>query len=301
MVSTESKIKVLFDTDIGSDIDDAVALAYLLAQPRCDLVGITTVSGQPIVRAKLASALCKAAGVDVPIVPGIEHRLDGPTRQPNVQQAEVLPNWSHDAEFSDQGAVDFMAETVRNSPGEVVLLAVGPMTNIAKLFIEHPDVPALLKSLQLMCGRFTDRQHRAPNAEWNSHCDPAAAGVVYSTPLSNENQLHTSLGLDVTYDVVMDSSEVREYFKQPLLQPVLEMSEVWFNEREQLKFHDPLAAVTLFDETICGYEQGTATVIRRDGRDDGTMEWVADKSGPHRVGVTVDAARFFNSYFSVFS
>ena len=60
-------IKVLFDTDIGSDLDDAVALSYLLAEPRCDLLGITTVSGDVLMRAKLASVLCKAAQKDVPI------------------------------------------------------------------------------------------------------------------------------------------------------------------------------------------------------------------------------------------
>ena len=55
-------MKVLLDTDIGSDIDDAICLAYLLAHPDCDLVGITTVSGEPVKRAMLASAVCKAAG-----------------------------------------------------------------------------------------------------------------------------------------------------------------------------------------------------------------------------------------------
>ena len=64
--------KVLFDTDIGSDIDDAVALAYLLAQPECELLGITTVTGEAVRRAQLASALCLDAGKQVPIFPGQE-------------------------------------------------------------------------------------------------------------------------------------------------------------------------------------------------------------------------------------
>jgi inosine-uridine nucleoside N-ribohydrolase len=293
---TNDSIKIIFDTDIGSDIDDAVALAYLLAQPRCDLLGITTVSGQPIERAKLASAICKTAGQEIPIFLGNEDRLDGPTRQPRVQQASVLPNWDHETTFSDQTAVDFMAETIRKNPGEIVLLAVGPMTNVARLFTEHPDTAGLLKSLQLMLGRFTDIQPNAARSEWNVHCDPAAASVVYSTEAPN----HTSLGLDVTTQVTMDSNEVREHFQHPLLQPVLEMSAIWFDERPVLNFHDPLAAVALFDDSICGYESGTATVTRHDGRDDGVTEWSPDENGPHRVGVTVDAARFFDSYFGVF-
>jgi inosine-uridine nucleoside N-ribohydrolase len=289
-------IKVLFDTDIGSDIDDAVALAYLLAQPRCDLLGITTVSGQPIERAKLASAICKTAGADIPIIPGHEHRLDGPTRQPEVPQTSVLPNWEHDTRFSDQGAIDFMAETIRNNPNEVALLAVGPVTNVARLFNEHPDTASLLKSLHMMIGRFSDSRE-LPVSEWNAHCDPAAADVVYSTAAPS----HTSLGLDVTHQVVMDSGQVKTHFQHPVLKPVYEMSKVWFSARPELKFHDPLAAVTLFDESVCEYEQGTATVKCTDDRDDGETMWSPNAKGPHRVGKTVDAARFFDSYFSVFS
>ena len=66
-----NKKKILFDTDIGSDIDDAVCLSYLLANPQAEIVGITTVSGQPTERAELASCLCIAAGKpDIPIYPG---------------------------------------------------------------------------------------------------------------------------------------------------------------------------------------------------------------------------------------
>ena len=63
-------MKVLLDTDIGSDIDDAICLAYLLAKPECELLGITTVSGEPEKRAMLASAICRTAGRDIPIFPG---------------------------------------------------------------------------------------------------------------------------------------------------------------------------------------------------------------------------------------
>ncbi len=289
-------IKVILDTDIGSDIDDAVALAYLLAQPRCDLLGITTVSGQPVERAKLASAICKTAGRDVPIIPGYEDRLNGPTRQPEVPQTSVLPNWDHDTEFGDQDAVEFMAETIRNNPHEVALLAVGPMTNVARLFTKHPDTASLLKSLHMMIGRFSD-DSGLPTSEWNAHCDPAAADVIYKIAAPH----HTSIGLDVTHQVVMDSSQVKEHFQHPLLKPVYEMSEVWFSARDELKFHDPLAAVALFDDSVCEYESGTAIVKRTSDRDDGETVWSPHAKGPHRVGKTVDAARFFDSYFGVFS
>ena len=138
------------------------------------------------------------------------------------------------------------------------------MGNVARLFIEHPKTARLLKSLHMMLGRFSDGAGM-PVSEWNAHCDPAAASVIYAT----DAQHHTSIGLDVTHQVVMDSAQVKEHFQHPLLKPVYEMSEVWFSARDELKLHDPLAAVTLFDESICEYERGTATVMRTDDRSDG--------------------------------
>ena len=67
--------KVLLDTDIGGDIDDAICLAYLLKEPRCRLMGITTVCGQPEKRAAVADAICRAAGMQIPIVAGLDTTL----------------------------------------------------------------------------------------------------------------------------------------------------------------------------------------------------------------------------------
>src|SRR5687768_10555483 len=131
-------MKLLLDTDIGTDVDDAVALAYLLAQPECDLLGITTVTGQATARAALCSVLTTAAGrADIPIYPGAEQPLAGEQRQPVAQQAPSLERWPHQAEFPQaggSGAVDFLRRTIRANPGEVVLLTIGPLTNAAQLF-----------------------------------------------------------------------------------------------------------------------------------------------------------------------
>ncbi len=86
---SDEKIKVILDTDIGSDIDDAVALAYLLAQPRCELVGVTTVTGESTKRAMMASALCRIAGKDMPIFPGVEKPLLVAQKQLKAPQAEA--------------------------------------------------------------------------------------------------------------------------------------------------------------------------------------------------------------------
>src|SRR5512147_2326704 len=114
--------KVLLDTDIGTDVDDAVCLAYLLAHPDCELLGITTVTGEAEKRASLVSVLCQAAGKDIPIYPGADHPMQGQQRQPIAQQAAVLPRWPHEADFPKGQAVDFLAETIRSHAGEVTLL-----------------------------------------------------------------------------------------------------------------------------------------------------------------------------------
>ena len=288
--------KVLLDTDIGSDIDDAVCLAYLLAQPECELVGITTVSGEPERRAMLASAQCNVAGVQVPIFPGAAAPLLGPQRQPRAPQADALSRWAHTSAFEPGQAIEFMRQTIRAHPGEVVLLAIGPMTNVALLFAIDPEIPALLKSLVLMCGVFTNRLARVGPREWNAICDPHAAALVYRAGAA----VHRSIGLDVTCQVAMDAREVRDRFTSDLLRPVLDFAEVWFRERPLITFHDPLAAATIFDERICGCERGTVDVELSSERLGGLTHWARGTDGPHEVALEVDGARFFEHYFSVF-
>lgn len=285
-------MKVILDTDIGSDIDDAICLAYLLAQPACELLGVTTVSGEPVERAKLASALCKAAGKQVPIYPGAEQPLLSVQRQPRSQQSAMLDRWPHETEFPHAGAVEFLRRTIRAHPGEVTLLAIGPMTNVALLFATDPEIPALLKQLVMMIGVFTDLQEGVGPLEWNAICDPHAAAMVYNaTPT-----IHRSIGLDVTTQVTMKVNEVRQRFQGPLLRPVLDFAEVWFKERDTITFHDPLAAVTLFDDKICTFRRGQVDVELMNPHTMGMTKW-KEGEGPHEVALAVKPDRFFEHYF----
>lgn len=294
---TEHK-KVLLDTDIGTDIDDAVALAYLLRQPQCELVGITTVSGEPQARAMLASCLCRAAGrADIPIYPGSRGPFIGTQLQPLAQQAEVLSRFDHQTVFPEAQHIGFMIDTIRRHPGEISLLAVGPMTNIALLFAADPEIPGLLKELVLMCGVFGNGIAGLPRAEWNARVDPVAAAMVYAARPAR----HRSVGLDVTCQVKMPAAEVRERFRQDILQIVLAMAEVWFQKRDLITFHDPLAAVSLFDEGICRFETGTADVELYSRRAAGATYWTRGDDGPHQAAFHVDRDAFFQRYFEVFA
>lgn len=283
--------KVLFDTDIGSDIDDAVCLAYLLARPDCDLLGITTVTGEPLERARMASALCRVVDRDIPIYPGAAEPFLVEQQQKQAPQARALERWPHQRDFPAAAAVHFLSQTIRQHPGEITLLAVGPLTNVGLLFATDPEAAGLLKALVLMCGVFTRE-----GQEWNAKGDPHATAITYRAPVAT----HRSIGLDVTMQVQLDAETVRERFQAPLLRPVLDFSEVWFEHQKVITFHDPLAAVTVFEPDLCTFTQG-AVDIEVSGERYGTTRWAPGADGGrHGVATTVDADLFFERYFSVF-
>jgi len=295
-MESDLALKVLLDTDIGSDIDDAVCLAYLLANPACDLLGVTTVTGDVVKRAQMASALCRVAGKDIPIYPGASECLLVPQRQPHVPQAARLDRWPHQTNFPPGQAIHFLQQTIRAHPGEVVLLTVGPMTNTGLLFKTDPEIPALLKGLVMMGGVFTNRMAGVGPLEWNAMGDPHATAIVYQAPV----KLHRSIGLDVTCQVTLPAEEVRRRFQPRLLRPVLDFAEVWFQHVDRITFHDPLAATTLFDDAICQFERGQVTVELASQHVSGMTLWQKDDQGPHEVALQVNASRFFDHYFSFF-
>src|SRR5919108_1447929 len=212
--------KILLDTDIGTDVDDAVCLAYLLSHPDCELLGITTVTGEAEKRASLASVLCQAAGKDIPIYPGADDPMQGEQRQQIAQQGVALPRWPHETNFPKDQAIDFLANTIKSHPGEVTLLTVGPLTNLGLLFSTYPDVSEFLAGLVIMGGNFDETGSEASRVEWNIAGDPLASDIVYKTSV----RLHCSLGLNVTQQVVMPAEEVREKFTARLLRPVMDMA-----------------------------------------------------------------------------
>jgi inosine-uridine nucleoside N-ribohydrolase len=187
-----------------------------------------------------------------------------------------------------------LRQTIRSHPGEITLLAIGPMTNIATLFALDPEIPRLLRRLVLMIGRFGSPAASTRPPEWNAWCDPQAAAAVFRA----QPALFQSVGLDVTLQVQMETEEVRRRFARGPLIPVLDFAGVWFRERPAITFHDPLAAATLFDETLCAFEAGSVEVQVQDGPQAGVTLW---RPGPgrHEVAVRVNPHRFFTHFFEV--
>jgi inosine-uridine nucleoside N-ribohydrolase len=296
-------IPVLFDTDIGSDIDDAVALAYLLRQPRCELLGITTVTGDTAKRAALAEIVCRAGGrEDVPIHAGLSGPLLHGPGQPQVPQYDAVKDLAHRADYPNDSpdAVDFLRRTIRARPGEITLLAVGPMTNLGTLFAVDPEIPSLLRRIVLMCGVYTGAAGQGPAArEWNALVDPVATALVYQRGAGKL----LGVGLDVTTLCTLPAEDCRRRFTAAggALGVVGKMAEVWFKHADRITFHDPLAATLLFAPDLCTYVTGTAHLVIEDGPFAGLTRWQAggDEPRPHTVARTVDTERFFAHYFSV--
>jgi inosine-uridine nucleoside N-ribohydrolase len=303
-MTLDAPVPVLFDTDIGSDIDDAVALAYLLKQPRCELLGITTVTGNTQERAALAEIVCRAENrTDIPIYAGLSKPLLHGPGQPEVPQYEAVKHLPHqltDGKPYSNEAVLFLRDMIRSRPGEITLLAVGPMTNIAALFALDPEIPSLLKSLVLMCGVYTGNAGHGPGSrEWNALVDPVATGIVYK---HGAGKL-VGVGLDVTEKCRMPAAQCRERFTRAggALAVVGQMAEVWFKRVSHITFHDPLAATVVFDPSLCTWATGNVTVHVQPGPLEGMTQWKVggDEPRPHSVASVVNSERFFEHYFGV--
>ena len=283
---------VLLDTDIGNDIDDAVCLAYLLAQPQCELLGITTVTSEPGVRAKLASVLCRNAGRQVPIHLGAADPLLIPPLQQPPPQAIALDRWDHEMSFPSEHAVDFLRRTIRAHPGEVTLVTIGPLTNVALLFAVDPGIPELLQSLVSMGGSYATS---TPGPEWNVRCDPHAAAQVFAASIP----VHRVIGLDVTSRVRLAADEFLRRCEVPALRPVADMAESWFGDRTDVVFHDPLAAATVFEPDLCTFAHGEVTVDTSAAPLAGSTDWRPESNGRHVIAVDVRPDAFFDHYFGV--
>jgi len=299
-------VAVLFDTDIGSNIDDALALAYLLRQPKCRLLGITTVSGPVQRRGACAAAVCLAAGrTDIPIHCGASSPLLFGPGQPDVPHFDGLSDAlkAIAASAVQPTAVEFLRSAIRGSREPVMLLSTGPLTNVALLFALDPEIPSLLRGFVSMAGVFGPHEREV---ETNCRIDPFAAAVVYeqwrraASVVGPRVKPSISIGLDVTTRCAMSVSEFRRQTNTPLLQTVVTMADAWLATQEQVSFNDPLAAAVIFRPALCGYTSGTVGVDAVPGSPAaGTTRFAMSPQGPHRIATSVNPAVFFREFSSV--
>ncbi|MDR1559393.1 MAG: nucleoside hydrolase [Clostridiales bacterium] len=291
-------MKVIFDTDIGNDIDDTLALTYLLCQPECELLGVTTTTGLPVQRAKLADSVIKYFGKDIPVYPGVENPILTPQKQPLCPQEAVLEHCVHSRAFRMNYAVEFIREMTEQYPGEITLISVGPATNLGVLFAAYPNAASGLRAVSQMIGYY---KFNAPlirgYSEWNCYCDPIAAQICFQAPIDS----YRLFGLDVTMKLILSEQETRERFTSRSFGPVNMYRDFWFRrqaDRPGMIFHDPLAAACVFDESICGYVRGGVAVdLKSDIFYAATL--MKEGEGSHEAAVSVDVERFFTHFFDV--
>src|SRR5262245_34476232 len=143
-----ARVPILFDTDIGNDMDDALALALLTASPEADLRGITTVGSQPDYRALLTCRFLTMTGrrhraVATGLAPPVERKMAGQYQY--YYHPDALFNRTRRPEKGS--AVDFLFARLNEQPGKVTILATGPLTNIARLMEDKPKSKELIRRI----------------------------------------------------------------------------------------------------------------------------------------------------------
>lgn len=208
--------RIIIDTDPG--IDDAMAIFYALASPELEVLGLTTVYGNVDVGLATDNALRLleiAGAAEIPVARGaarpLAQRYTGPVPfvhgddgQGNVGLPP--PNGTADR----RRATEFIIETAAAAPGEVTLVTLGPVTNIALALIERPDLTELVREVVMMGGNLHGPGNASTAAEANVLNDPEAAEIVFSAPWSV-----TMCGLDVTHRIRMTPDDLERVYRVP--------------------------------------------------------------------------------------
>jgi purine nucleosidase len=168
---------VLLDTDIGDDIDDAFALSLLLKSPEVKLLGITTAYGDTELRARLLDRYLTAVDrTDIPVAAGV------PSKAANVFTQAAYAHRQPDHKHAD--GITFLLSQIRLHPGQITLVAIGPLTNVHAAIDRDPAAFRKLKRVVLMGGsvhRGYGPSGTPPQVEWNTGRDPAGMRAVLAS------------------------------------------------------------------------------------------------------------------------
>jgi len=189
-----NSIKIIIDTDIGDDIDDAIALAFALGSPVFDILGVTTVYGDVVTRAKVARKLCRSWGRDdIPIRTGFERPLGyewfpGTVPESPPSQHEAIVD-EPPLEDETRSAAEFLAGAVRRHPGQVHVLTLGALTNVGAALCADPELATLMAGVVSLAGEVPPAER---HMDWNVAYDVVAADAVAKSGVK-----WTSVGGDV--------------------------------------------------------------------------------------------------------
>jgi inosine-uridine nucleoside N-ribohydrolase len=314
---------VIIDTDPG--VDDALALILALQSPELCVDAITTVSGNVDVELATQNTLTVlglfpperrppvARGADRPLVRSLDtaapvHGDDGLGGVSRLRTAAGQPCYpGASAAHTSADAVDCLLDLIRRSPGELTLVALGPLTNLALAWRRDAHTFRQLAEVVIMGGAVTVPGNVTPVAEFNIYVDPEAAQVVFASGLPI-----TLIGLDVTERVRLTGEMMDQYIRpasSPLSQFVMDCTAhtIEFSTRVKrppgMAMHDPLAVGALIDPTIVHTAPLSVQVETKGELTTGML--VADRRSLHsdlkapanvHVALEVDAARFLEMF-----
>jgi purine nucleosidase len=327
---------MIVDCDTG--IDDSLALLYAVASPDCDLVAVTCTAGNVDARqvAENTRAVLELAGrSDVEVAIGRETPLaralvtTPETHGPRGIGYAVLPPAR--MPLSPRLGPDLIVEEARRRPGELTLVTLAPLTNVALAVLREPELPRLLRRVVIMGGSYRSAGNTAPTTEWNVNVDPEAARIVFEAfggagPNAGPNGRSarpTALGLDVTERAKLLPEHVARLAARagcepdgsiagggPAVNPIVRYLAdalrfyMEFHSRYDHFYgafiHDPLALAAALDPTLVRTEAVTVDV-ELGGRlttGETVTDWRRVWGRPPNVDVAVEAdvERFFERF-----
>ena len=296
------QIPLILDVDTG--VDDALAIGYTVNQPDAELLIVSTLAGNTSVQNTTENSrrvLGLLGRSEIPVHQGASRPLCRPHR--NAEHFHGR-NGLGDAELPgvdvhlgpDRGPAAIL-RLAKSRPGEIVLVCLGPLTNLAIALNVLPELPSLLRRLVVMGGSFINPGNVTPHAEFNIWADPEAAQQVFATRFPEA----IAVGLDVTHQTNLarghwQAANERTEPRARLLSAVCRQS---FEVRSQTDFHlhDQLATAVAIDSSLVTLERGQVEVILA-GDEEGKTIWSPSAEGCWKVATAVDQDRFVNHFLS---
>lgn len=304
-------VSVALDIDPG--IDDALALLLAFRSPEIRPVLVTTVAGNGPLDMTTRNALRVLdylGAAHVPVAPGASRPLEKPFHGalgyhgPDALGGLPVPQGRTQVEA--RGAEELLYDFAAAAPGERTIIATGPLTNIARAFQRHEDMPAMLKELIIMGGAFGLTRYgtgnQTPYAEFNIWQDPDAAFTVFRSGVPT-----TIVGLDVTNDPTgaLDAADLARLRAGTRREAALAADLLAFALRGHLDcaMHDPLAVAVALDRSLFKFATGHVYVVTRDDEQRGrtllqTLELSASGSPALQVASALDGPRFKQLFLS---
>ena len=280
MTASKKPLRIVLDTDPG--VDDLLTILMLLQSPDVEVVGITTVFGNASVDQctyNTQRILSAAGREEVPIFKGAGRPLNGDdprlglivhgedglgsaTPTPDEQLSAPMPS------LQEEPAAEALHRLCVSDPGEVTILAIGPLTNVAAALTATPDVAFMARDVVIMGGNALCPGNRTPAAEANIMSDPEAAEAVFAVGWNL-----TMVGLDVTNTITFSTDQLESVVKtstsgQEILAAALPHY-LHFNRtvsgRNEIKLHDPAAAAYLLEPDLFQIEEWPVAVDTSSG------------------------------------